>query len=58
MTAELNDEKIDIVDYSEDIAQFVANALSPAKVSAAFIVNERFGVNLLGYPIGDNQHRF
>ncbi len=41
VTAELNDEKIDIVDYSEDIAQFVANALSPAKVSAAFIVNER-----------------
>ncbi len=40
VTAELNEEKIDIVDYSEDITKFVANALSPAKVSAAFIVNE------------------
>ncbi|MBJ7280249.1 MAG: transcription termination/antitermination protein NusA [Rhodoluna sp.] len=41
VTAELNDEKIDIVDYSEDISKFVAHALSPAKVSAAFIVNEK-----------------
>ena len=41
VTAELNDEKIDIVDFSDDIAQFVANALSPAKVSAAFIVNDK-----------------
>jgi N utilization substance protein A len=37
--AELNDEKIDIVDFSEDLAQFVAQALSPAKVSDAFIIN-------------------
>ena len=29
---ELRDEKIDIVKYSEDPAQYVANALSPAKV--------------------------
>ena len=41
VSAELNEEKIDIVDYSDDIATFVANALSPAKVSAAFIVNEK-----------------
>jgi len=41
VTAELNDEKIDIVDYSDDISKFVAQALSPAKVSAAFIVNEK-----------------
>ena len=40
VTAELNDEKIDIVDYSEDIAKFVAQALSPAKVSASFVVND------------------
>ena len=33
-------EKIDIVDYSEDIAKFVAQALSPAKVSASFVVND------------------
>jgi N utilization substance protein A len=41
VTAELNEEKIDIVDYSDDISKFVGNALSPAKVSAAFIVNEK-----------------
>lgn len=40
VTAELNDEKIDIVDYSEDLAAFVANALSPAKVSSAFMLDE------------------
>ena len=38
--AELGEEKIDIVDYSEDIAQFVQNALSPAKVSSAFVLDE------------------
>jgi transcription termination/antitermination protein NusA len=37
--AELNDEKIDIVDFSEDLPQFVAQALSPAKVSDAFVIN-------------------
>ena len=31
--AELNGEKIDIVDWSDDPARFVASALSPAKVS-------------------------
>jgi N utilization substance protein A len=37
--SELNDEKIDIVDYSEDLAQFVTQALSPAKASSAFMIN-------------------
>lgn len=40
VTSELNDEKIDIVDWSEDLATFVAHALSPAKVSSAFVVDE------------------
>ncbi len=40
VTAELNNEKIDIVDYSEDLATFVANALSPAKVTSAFVIDE------------------
>jgi N utilization substance protein A len=40
VTAELGNEKIDIVDYSEDLATFVANALSPAKVSSAFVIDE------------------
>jgi len=30
---ELNGEKIDVVEWSEDSAQYVANALSPAQVS-------------------------
>jgi N utilization substance protein A len=36
---ELHGEKIDIVDYSEDSAEFVANALSPARVSRVNIVD-------------------
>jgi N utilization substance protein A len=40
VTSELRDEKIDIVDWSDDLATFVANALSPAKVSSAFVVDE------------------
>jgi transcription termination/antitermination protein NusA len=40
VTTELNNEKIDIVDYSENLATFVANALSPAKVSSSFILDE------------------
>ncbi len=36
---ELNGEKIDIVDYDEDPALFVAHALAPAKVSSVEIVD-------------------
>lgn len=36
---ELNDEKIDIVDFSDDLPSFVAHALSPAKVSDSFVIN-------------------
>lgn len=36
---ELRGEKIDIVDYSENPAKFVANALSPAKVAKVEIVD-------------------
>jgi N utilization substance protein A len=37
---ELNDEKIDIVDWSPDAATFVGQALSPAKVSSVTVVDE------------------
>jgi N utilization substance protein A len=40
VTSELGNEKIDIVDYSEDLPTFVANALSPAKVSSAFVIDQ------------------
>ncbi|MEL4357197.1 MULTISPECIES: transcription termination factor NusA [unclassified Luteococcus] len=36
---ELNEEKIDIIDWSEDPAEFVAQALSPAKVSQVTVVD-------------------
>jgi N utilization substance protein A len=36
---ELHGEKIDIVDYAEDPAEFVGNALSPARVSRVDIVD-------------------
>ena len=40
VTAELNNEKIDIVDYSDNLATFVANALSPAKVTSSYVIDE------------------
>ena len=39
VTEELGGEKIDIVDYDPELAKFVANALSPAKVTSAFILD-------------------
>lgn len=37
---ELGGEKIDIVDFDEDPAAFVTNALSPSKVSSVVVVDE------------------
>ena len=37
--SELSGEKIDIIDYDEDPARFVANALSPAKVISVTVVD-------------------
>lgn len=39
--SELNGEKIDIIDWAEDPATFVANALSPSKVVSVTVVDER-----------------
>jgi N utilization substance protein A len=38
--AELGGEKIDIVDWSDDPAEMVAHALSPARVTSVEIVDE------------------
>ncbi|HAJ78099.1 MAG TPA: transcription termination/antitermination protein NusA, partial [Clostridiales bacterium] len=38
--AELNGEKIDIIEYSEDLATFVARSLSPAPVENVQIISE------------------
>ncbi len=39
VTAELHGEKIDIVDWSDDPARMVANALSPARVTSVEVVD-------------------
>ncbi len=39
--SELVGEKIDIIDFAEDPASFVGNALSPAKVISVTVVDER-----------------
>lgn len=39
VTEELAGEKIDIVDFNPELAAFVANALSPAKVTSSFILD-------------------
>jgi N utilization substance protein A len=38
--SELSGEKIDIIDYDDDPARFVANALSPAKVVSVTVVDQ------------------
>jgi len=38
--SELSGEKIDIIDFDEDSARFVANALSPAKVVSVSVIDE------------------
>ena len=37
---ELSGEKIDIIEWSDDVTKFIANALSPAKVSDVKILNQ------------------
>ena len=39
--AELGNEKVDIIRYSEDICEYVAEALSPAKVKSVELEDER-----------------
>ncbi|MCJ1708167.1 transcription termination factor NusA [Microbacterium sp. VKM Ac-2923] len=39
VTEELAGEKIDIIDYDAELPRFVANALSPAKVTSSFVLD-------------------
>ena len=39
--SELNNEKIDIVDYSDDPTEFIAAALSPSKVKSVTVTDQR-----------------
>jgi N utilization substance protein A len=41
VTSELQGEKIDIVDFDEDPAKFIASAISPARVQAVEIVDAK-----------------
>ena len=38
---ELGEEKIDIIDWSEDPAEFVGAALSPAKVASVTVIDPK-----------------
>lgn len=44
---ELKDEKIDIIQWSEDPKQFLINALSPAKVISISLVEENHEANII-----------
>ena len=60
--SELSGEKIDIIDFDEDPARFVANALSPAKVVSVSVIDEaaraaRVVVPRLPTVAGDRQGR-
>jgi len=44
--SELNREKIDIIEWSEDVAEFISNALSPAKVLSVEVNEETKGATV------------
>ena len=52
MVGELYDEKIDIIRWSENVAQFVAESLSPAKVAKVEVNEEKKSCYVL---VPDNQ---
>lgn len=53
VTNELNDEKIDIVDFDKDPRTFIANALSPSKVTSVTVLDE--GLKAARVVVPDNQ---
>lgn len=44
---ELKDEKIDVIEWSEDPKQFLINALSPAKVISIILFDEKHEANII-----------
>jgi N utilization substance protein A len=46
ITSELGGEKIDIVEYSDDLKQFVANALQPAKLAGIEVIEDESTVDV------------
>ncbi|OJI09419.1 transcription termination/antitermination protein NusA [candidate division WWE3 bacterium CG09_land_8_20_14_0_10_39_24] len=47
IVAELGDEKIDIIDYNEDISKFITASLSPAKVVSIKVDAKKRGSNVV-----------
>ncbi len=47
VVSELRGEKIDIIPWSEDIARFACNALSPAQVSKVFVDEEKRALEIV-----------
>lgn len=47
VTSELSGEKIDIVDYNEDLAQFTLNALAPAEIDSIVVDEEKRVVEVI-----------
>ena len=52
VVSELRGEKIDIIPWSEDIARFACNALSPAQVSKVFVDEENRSLEVI---VADDQ---
>jgi len=50
VTNELNGERVDIVLWADDPAQFVINALSPAQVSSIVVDEEKHAMDVVGEP--------
>jgi len=47
VVSELRGEKIDIIPWSEDVARFACNALSPAVVSKVFVEDESRAMEII-----------
>lgn len=52
VVSELRGEKIDIIPWSEDIARFACNALSPAQVSKVFVDEDKRALEII---VADDQ---
>lgn len=52
VVSELRGEKIDIIPWSEDIARFACNALSPAQVAKVFVDEEKRALEII---VADDQ---
>ena len=52
VVSELRGEKVDIISWSEDVARFACNALSPAVVSKVYVDEERRGMEII---VADDQ---